>query len=212
MNDLFLLAAHNTVVVLVLALFVHGLTRLWRHPPVAHVLWVLVLLKLLVPPVVRIDWPAISLPASTLTRSQDIAGRLLSQPRKAESHAPVVDWSTERATITMSAVRQNDQGIAESLGVLWNRGGRILFWLWIVGAVLCGLVVGTRIVNFERYLRNTLPASERLRLLTIELAARIGVRRVPDVRYVEGVATPFLWCAGGRSNGRFTDPTLPRAR
>ena len=46
MNNLFVFAAHNTVVAFVFALFVYGLTRVWRNPPVAHVLWVLVLLKL----------------------------------------------------------------------------------------------------------------------------------------------------------------------
>ena len=39
MNNLFVFAAHNTVVALVFALFVYGLTRVWRNPPVAHVLW-----------------------------------------------------------------------------------------------------------------------------------------------------------------------------
>ena len=43
MNDLFVFAAHNTVVALVLALFVCGLTHFWRNPPAAHVLWLLVL-------------------------------------------------------------------------------------------------------------------------------------------------------------------------
>ncbi len=56
MNDLLVLAAHNTVVALVLALFVFGLTRVWRNPPVVHVLWLLVLLKLVAPPVIRVDW------------------------------------------------------------------------------------------------------------------------------------------------------------
>ena len=61
MNDLFVFAAHNTVVALVLALFVYGLTRVWRNPPVAHVLWLLVLLKLVAPPVMRVDWSALRL-------------------------------------------------------------------------------------------------------------------------------------------------------
>jgi hypothetical protein len=42
MNDLFMIAAHNTVVALVLALCVFGLTQVWRSPPVAHALWLLV--------------------------------------------------------------------------------------------------------------------------------------------------------------------------
>ena len=56
MNNLFVFAAHNTVVALVFALFVYGLTHVWRNPPVAHVLWLLVLLKLVAPPVMHVDW------------------------------------------------------------------------------------------------------------------------------------------------------------
>ena len=44
-------------------------------------------------------------------------------------------------------------------------GGPVLFWLWLGGAVVCALVAATRIVRFERRLRDTLPASERLQRL-----------------------------------------------
>ena len=65
MNHLFLLAAQNTVVAILLALFVYGLTRVWRNPPAAHVLWLLVLLKLVAPPVMKIDWPRLALSEPT---------------------------------------------------------------------------------------------------------------------------------------------------
>ena len=45
MNDLFAFAAHNTVVALVMTLFVFLLMRRRRDPPLAHVLWLLVLIK-----------------------------------------------------------------------------------------------------------------------------------------------------------------------
>ena len=45
---------------------------------------------------------------------------------------------------------------------------------------------------------STLPASKRLQRLTHEIASKLGVRRVPDVRYVECVEVPLLWCAGRR--------------
>ena len=61
----------------------------------------------------------------------------------------------------------------------------VLLWVWLGGAALCALVAATRIVRFERLLRDTLPASERLQRLASEIAGKLGVRRVPDVRYVE---------------------------
>ena len=32
----------------------------------------------------------------------------------------------------------------------------------------------------------------------LEIAGKLGVRRVPDVRYVECIEVPLLWCAGRR--------------
>ena len=73
-----------------------------------------------------------------------------------------------------------------------------MLWLWLGGAAVCALVAATRIVRFERLLRDTLPASERLQRLTQEIAGRLGVRRVPGVRYVECVHVPLVWCTGRR--------------
>ena len=56
MNNLVVFAAHNTAAALLLALVVYGLTRIWRNPPVAHVLWLLVLIKFVAPPILRADW------------------------------------------------------------------------------------------------------------------------------------------------------------
>ena len=53
-------------------------------------------------------------------------------------------------------------------------------------------------MRFERLLRDTLPASRRTEQLTAEIAARLGVRRVPTVRYVQFADIPMLWCAGMR--------------
>jgi len=86
-----------------------------------------------------------------------------------------------------------------NIRLFWNRGRPVLLWFWLGGAALVALVAATRIVRFERLLRDTLPASERLQRLACEIAGNLGVRRVPDVRYVECVEVPFLWCAGHRA-------------
>ena len=82
--------------------------------------------------------------------------------------------------------------------LFWNRIWPFLVWLWLGSAALCALIVATRIVRFERLLRDTLPASEQLQRLAVEIAGKLGVRRVPDVRYVDCAVVPMLWCAGRR--------------
>ncbi len=55
MNDLLAIAAQNTIVAGILGILVFGLTRLWRRPPIAHILWLLVLAKLVGPPLLHVD-------------------------------------------------------------------------------------------------------------------------------------------------------------
>lgn len=197
MNDLFVFAAHNTVVAFVVAFFVYGLARMWRNPPVAHLLWLVVLLKLVAPPVMRVEWSALRLPDATPARDQLIAGVSRIDRQQAESHARIGDRPTARTTASATSVTERD--FAAGIRLFWNRGRPALLWLWLGGAALCALVAAVRVVRFERLLRGTLPASERLQRLTFEIAGKLGVRRVPDLRYVECVEVPFLWCAGRRA-------------
>ena len=75
----------------------------------------------------------------------------------------------------------------------------LLLAVWLAGAALCALVAAMRIVRFEGLLRDALPASERVQRLASETATKLGIRRVPRLRYVERVVVPLLWCAGGRA-------------
>jgi beta-lactamase regulating signal transducer with metallopeptidase domain len=215
-NDLFVLAAQNTVVAFVLALCVYGVTRVWRNPPIAHVLWLLVLIKLVAPPVMRVDWSAL-LPSGSAYDAGRASAELSRtggqssppNPRQfrvtgetarplGETHSDFVDRPSARAAVPAATTGVFHGDFAEGVRLGWNDGRPILFWLWLGGAVLCALVVARRIVRFERLLRDTLPAPERFERLTVEIAGKLGVRRVPAVRYVDSVEVPLLWCAGRR--------------
>jgi beta-lactamase regulating signal transducer with metallopeptidase domain len=198
MNDLFVFAGHNTLVALVLALFVYGLTRDRRNPPLSHVLWLLVHLKLVAPPVMCVDWSALRPLETTAARGQIIVDRAPIEEQPAENDLRFVDGPPALATAQATATSVTEFDPGARVHFLWNRGRLVLLWFWLGGAGLCALVATTRIVRFERLLEDTLPASERLQRLAIEVAGKLGVRRVPCVRYVECVEVPLLWCAGRR--------------
>ncbi len=198
MNNLFAIAEQNTIVALLFALFVFGLTRFWRNPPVAHVLWVLVLLKLVGPPVMHVDWLALQLPELTNARGRIIADLPPIEAQQAESDRGLVDRPITRPSAEVSTTSMPDNDFAASIGLLWNRARSVLFWFWLGGTVLCALVAAKRIIRFERLLRDTVPAAERLQRLAVEIASKLGVRRVPDIRISECVEIPLLWCAGQR--------------
>ena len=47
----------NLIVAIVLASLVLSVTRIWRNPYVAHALWLIVLVKLITPPLLLVDLP-----------------------------------------------------------------------------------------------------------------------------------------------------------
>lgn len=197
MDGLFVFALHNTVAALALALFVYGLTRLWRNPPAAHALWLLVLIRLVAPPILPIDGSAFLLFHSTKGRasiSDDAQEAEAKQPARlagfgARSPSP----ATDRA-----ATNVENRDYADRIRLLYDRGLPVLMAVWLSGSLACAAVVAVRIVRFERRLRGALPAPERLQQLTVEIAAKLGVSRAPEVRCVESVDVPLLWCTGRR--------------
>jgi beta-lactamase regulating signal transducer with metallopeptidase domain len=198
MDNLFVLAAHNTVLALVLALLVLVLARLWRNPPVAHLLWLLVLLRLVAPPIMRVDWSAASLPGSTAARGQLGAPAPRTDGLEADNPARYVDLTAARPAAQEPALSEAVPHRAAGLRLTWNRARPALLSFWLGGAIVCALITAMRIARFERFLRGTLPASERLQQLAIDVASQLGVRRVPDLRLAECIEVPLVWCAAGR--------------
>lgn len=174
MNQVFLFAAHNTVFALLLALVVAGVTRLWRNPPVAHLLWLLVLVRLVAPPVLSLDWA----PAGWADRLGELTSdRAPIEPQPAGETAMSVARNAAIPIMQRSASGVLPSESSPVLPQIWTRVGPALIWLWLLGALLCASVTVSRIVRFERLLRGTLPAPERLRRLVSEVSARLGVRR-----------------------------------
>ena len=56
MTSLLEVALINAVMATGLAMVVWLVTRVWRHPVFVHTLWIVVLLKLITPPLVRVPW------------------------------------------------------------------------------------------------------------------------------------------------------------
>lgn len=203
MNELLALTAQNTAVALAFALLVLGLSRVVRKPPLVHLLWLLVLLKLVAPPIFRIESSLPRLPRSAAGSERSIAA-----PPTAEIQPPSEDarQAVETAFAMGGEARATASDLASEPAEFVSEknpaaGARqfslhaasVLGWTWLAGSVLCALAAATRIVRFERRLRNMLPAPERLQRLMLETAARLGLRRAPDLRCAESIATPLLW-------------------
>src|SRR5690349_14532522 len=83
MNFVFQIAIENAVLVALAAPLVWAVSRLVRRPALVHALWLIVLIKLVTPPVYR---PAVPLPHRDAYRSE-IA--------PASDHEPIENWEVD---------------------------------------------------------------------------------------------------------------------
>jgi len=179
-----------------LALFAWSADRLWPHRPgFRRGLWLLVLLKLLVPA----PWslrlpvrPAQEPSRAPLARAEESLPR--EQPRFEPDHfsesesvdsepafvpprsepkpAPVADRASIRPRISLTT---------------WAVG------IWALGVMSWAAVLATRVRRVKCWLRLGVAPSEADRALLQHCAERLGLKRAPPVTLVPGAISPMLW-------------------
>lgn len=69
--------------------------------------------------------------------------------------------------------------------------GLILLFIWVAGALARSVIEARRSRTLARVLSVCAPASTDTTLLTAQIARRMGLRRVPEIRFGEGGVQPF---------------------
>ena len=198
----------NAVLAAVLAVVVFGITRIWRNPQAAHVLWLLVLLKMVTPPLVSVPIPlgagwSEGAPASAAANGSSAPTLDSTAAEKQPSGA--ADELAERASLVgqqRAEGRWKREGLAEAMAhtaAVAASSPSWPFWVgvvWISGSVLWGLIAGTRIARFCRKLKETEKAGVALRGVAESVARDLGLRRCPEMRITEGPLSPMLWPLG----------------
>jgi WD40 repeat protein len=197
----------NLAVASAIAVVAFAVSRWARCPALTHTLWLLVLIKLLTPPLVTIPIRCLPAQSETLVKSPGAA----STSHNASESAPVVIVeSTQQATntstrettaTTASTVEANTQPVSHS--VVPAQTGRwlpswesLVLGLWGVGSLISiGLVV-RRARRFARLLHFASPAPGWLVDEVAVSAGRLGLRSVPRVRVVPGGIAPLVWAVG----------------
>jgi beta-lactamase regulating signal transducer with metallopeptidase domain len=191
----------NAAAATVLALGAALAGRFVRRPALTHSLWVLVLLKLLAPPLVPLPvvWPERSVVVAN-DAVPDVDGGPL-EPLEAELYElPPTSlderWEPEEATPAPLLDRTGrTTSLAEVTDLFPWRS--LLTALWLAGSALWLAVATLRILRFHRALRAAIPAPEDLTADVAWLADRLGLAATPDVRLVRGTISPLVWTLGG---------------
>jgi beta-lactamase regulating signal transducer with metallopeptidase domain len=194
------------------------LARLCRRPALTHSLWLLVLLKLVTPPLytMPVHWastvhantdsepvvqtaalPQSSSPEIVETMSSTVSGLALPpfhlSPNAEDSpldQPPAgAPVANEVSPAPPAATTTGTAAVSwEALGVA----------IWLGGGSLWFLLAALSIYRFRRVLRYAQPAPAAVRMLAAKLAAGLGLPYCPAIAFVPGAVSPMLWAAGGK--------------
>jgi bla regulator protein BlaR1 len=223
MESLVHLLLTNALAATVLAIVAVVIGRACRRPALTHSLWVLVLVKLITPPLVPLSLPGVDkfLPVRS-GEAVSIVGRA-DEPmtdRETSIQEPATDAfeSDESRAVSIetaqmvAATEPESAGPAEASAAIdlpYKEGdvaiGPASGWAWkqpvlavmITGALAWWALAALRIMRFQRLLQDVRPARGELQAETDELAERMGLNRKPLVCLVPGRVPPMLWAIGG---------------
>jgi beta-lactamase regulating signal transducer with metallopeptidase domain len=209
----------NAVCAALLALFALAVGRVCRRPALLHGLWLLVLVKLVTPPL-------FSLPLRVLPAEENAAPPAREERAEKPQAAPAVEEAPmtgqflllpmERDGEMLVAVKLSGPlaapepspvhpepaptppTVAASPSVDWSLIASVLLRVWGIGGVAWFAVSILRMARFQRVLRHATPAAANLQARAAELAARLGLGSCPEILLVPGSVPPMLWTAIGR--------------
>ena len=170
MDDLFRIAFCNAVWAAGLALVaVAGSCLFRRRPALVHTLWLLVLLKLVTPPVLNVAPPWGKVPIMDARAGEETIDAVVPAVEIASSGSSSAGPPAERLLAPSPLPAASTPGPGS-----WS--WRILVaWGWLAGAVIWWAFVVLSIVRFRKLLHVCIAAPEALQERTKQIAVRIGL-------------------------------------
>ncbi len=152
----------------IVALAATVIGRLVRHAAVVHALWVVVLLKLLTPPLVE----------------------LAVLPPPAPAVAPVPAETPAAAAVLLAPTASPPPRIAPPIAAGWDVAALLAL---AAGGVSVLALAAVRLRRFRRLLADAREAPPALLRRADELARGMGLARAPRLRVVTAQLSPMLW-------------------
>jgi beta-lactamase regulating signal transducer with metallopeptidase domain len=182
----------NAAAAAALALVAAAVARLSRRPALAHALWLLVLLKLVTPPLLPlpVSWsPADDRPAA----ASETASAAPDSADHEEDAAPPLEVLEATTAVAPAEEAAPREATPLAAAVPW---ADYLLLAWLVGTLLWFAWAGLHVRRFRRLLRHTHHASEVLQAEADVLARRLGLKQSPSVWLVPGAVSPMVWAVG----------------
>ena len=203
MDDPLRLLLTNAAAAGLIALVAWAASRTVRRQAVVHGLWLLALVRLVVPPIAPLPlvpaWPGLALVSSPLSPT------VVAIPPASGDGSPAVDGQATAprlprpvagrgAAHTLPASGPATRVVAPPPPTGPTLGWQAAAWLALAaGALAIALLTAWRFTRFGRLLACAEPAPPALAERAARLAARLGLSRVPPVLLVPARIPPMLW-------------------
>ncbi len=146
-----------------------------RRPHLAHMLWLLVFVKLVTPPMIRI--PVITIPA------------------QGEAAVVINDNSRAEALLSYGQLNVDEQSDA----AVWNHARYWLPPIWLLGSVVVFGFSMIRIFRFSRMLAaESEAAPQQLQTEAEKIARRLRLKTIPRICTTSARISPMVWWTGGK--------------
>ncbi|HVX58976.1 MAG TPA: M56 family metallopeptidase [Pirellulales bacterium] len=232
MSWLFTIGLANALLASALAVVPWALGRWLRRPALAHLLWMVVLCKLLAPPLAPLslgDWfaqptgwladagAALSPARSNATDAYPSADAETAKRAGSAELAPL-ESRPDAAQLDSSTAGDRAPAISGSIGGAAPRPSpfssaaliRFIAFVWIAGSAATVVRMMWRAWQFKAFVRLAARPDERLEQRVAQLAQRAGLAAAPKVLAIEHVVSPMLWGLGRGSTLLFPAPLARR--
>ena len=198
MTDLLLqIAISNVCLSLALAIVAVAVEKTAKRPHIAHLLWLLVFVKLVTPPVVTI--PIIAIPGlsdSTVVATDDYSRQ---GPAVTGNRVVNAEEHQDGAATQISGSAANGILSAETWSVVLGNGKTGLSLVWITGSMAVFAWSLVRVYRFNRLLGiESEVAPQELQTGAARIARRLGLKATPTIYTTSANLSPMVWWIGGK--------------
>jgi beta-lactamase regulating signal transducer with metallopeptidase domain len=175
---LFQMGVSNACLSLALAIVAMVVGAKAKRPHLAHILWLLVFVKLLTPPIVTI--PLVTIPA------------------QGETAVAINDHSRPAPLLSNSSELNIETSLWSKLGsAAWNHARVWLPPIWLLGSVVVFAWSLVRVCRFGRLLAAQSDAApQQLQTAAVKIARRLELNTIPTICTTSARLSPMVWWTG----------------
>ena len=192
MVTFFTCVASNALFAACLAVVATVLTRIWRSPHLAHALWLLVLIKLVTPPLVHVRVDRLVWGENTQSESASAATELAPSRVLPEGGAPAMVTTPGIPQINRSEGNSGHSFGTEMWDIIVTSWPHLVLAGWILGTTVLIGISACRHWRLLRLIADSQPAGDQIDRVATHLAQQVGLTACPRFRVVAAHVSPFV--------------------